>query len=338
MTEETFLAALHGDPGDETTWLALADCLEENGQPDRAELVRLVRRMRTLPLKPTKERKAAEARIAGLLSAGVRPVVAKLVNSIGMELALIPPGRFQMGSPPRTEKSRQRNETAHEVEIPRPFYLGVYQVTQKQWRTVMGSNPSFFCTTGDGKDSVKGQNTDDFPVEEVSWEDTVGFLDKLSALKKEREAGRHYRLPTEAEWEYSCRGGGSSSTPFHFGHSLSSTQANFAGIHPYGGAAAGTYLGRTCKVGSYRPNAFGLYDMHGNVYEWCSDWYDATYYVSSPGRDPVGPPRGWLRVIRGGCWYHSGQNCRAAYRWWYGPSDRCYYLGLRVAAQLVEQG
>jgi formylglycine-generating enzyme required for sulfatase activity len=119
------------------------------------------------------------------------------------------------------------------VEITRPFYLGVFPVTQGQWRAVMGKNPSTFCATGGGPEQVQGMNTDDFPVENVSWEDAQAFLGKLAALGKEQEAGRQYRLPTEAEWEYACRGGASAYQVFHYGNSLSSTQANFNGNYPY---------------------------------------------------------------------------------------------------------
>jgi uncharacterized protein (TIGR02996 family) len=244
--EAAFLAALHADPNDEATWLALADWLEEDGQTERAELVRLVRRLRALPvMEVTPERAALEDRVAGLLNAGVRPVVPEVVNSIGMRLALIPPGRFLMGSPP-DEAGRREDEQQHEVEITKAFYLGVYPVTQGQWRAVMGYNPSFYSTDGKGREGfyysnepgggkgqVAGLNTDDFPVEQVSWEDAQTFLNNLSALEKERQAGRTYRLPTEAEWEYACRGGLGSS-PFHFGTSLSPAQASFdeSGVRP----------------------------------------------------------------------------------------------------------
>ena len=211
--EAAFFAALRAEPNDETTWLALADWLEEDGQTDRAELVRLVRRLRTLPvMEVTPERAEMEARVAGLLNAGVRPVVPEAVNSIGMRLALIPPGRFRMGSP-SGENERGGDEEAHEVELTRPFYLGVFPVTQGQWLGVMGGNPSYFCAAGEGKEAVKGLDTGDFPVEQVSWEDAQAFLRKLAALPQEKEAGWSYRLPSEAEWEYACRGGASSSTP-----------------------------------------------------------------------------------------------------------------------------
>jgi formylglycine-generating enzyme required for sulfatase activity len=158
------------------------------------------------------------------------------------------------------------------------------------------------------------------------------FLQKLAALKKEREAGRQYRLPTEAEWEYACRGGACSSTPFHHGKSLSSSQANFNGNYPYGGASKGPYLERTCQVGSYRTNAFGLLDVCSNVREWCQDWYAADYYKVSPRSAPSGPSEGSLRVIRGGSWRNLGRGCRSAHRARNSPGLRYNFVGFRVAA------
>jgi formylglycine-generating enzyme required for sulfatase activity len=252
-------------------------------------------------------------------------------NSIGMRLVRIPAGTFEMGSP-ASEKDRGDDEKQHTVEIIRAFYLGVHEVTQKQYRRVMSTNPSYFSADGVGKDEVKGMNTDDFPVENVSWEDAVEFCEKLSALPAERRAGRTYRLPTEAEWEYACReGAGSSYQVFHFGNSLSSTQANFDGNFPYGGAGKGDYLKRTCKVGSYAANAFGLYDMHGNVWEWCADWYAKNYYSWGRRRDPQGPDSGSGRVIRGGSWSSYGRYCRSAYCYNDEPALRALDLGFRVA-------
>jgi uncharacterized protein (TIGR02996 family) len=330
--EAAFLAALHAEPNDETTWLALADWLDEDGQADRAELVRLVRRLRVLPvMEVTPGRAEMEDRVAHLLNAGVRPVVPEVVNSIGMRLALIPPGRFRMGSP-SGEDERVGDEEAHEVELTRPFYLGGFPVTQGQWLRVRGDNPSYFCATGEGKEAVAGMDTSDFPVEKVSWEDAQAFLEDLAARPDEKEKGWPYRLPGEAEWEYACRGGASSSTPFCFGSSLSSAQANFNGNYPYGDAGKGPWLERTTPVGSYRPNAFGLYDLHGNVWEWCEDWYAEDYYAHSPAQDPLGPSNGSYRVVRGGSWGIFGQNCRAANRGGVSPSFQGYDLGFRVAA------
>jgi formylglycine-generating enzyme required for sulfatase activity len=215
------------------------------------------------------------------------------------------------------------------VEISRPFYLGIHEVTQKQYREVMGSNPSWFSADGGGKEKVEGMSTDDFPVEQVSWQDAVDFCAKLTALPAEKGAGRAYRLPSEAEWEYSCREG-ASSRPFHFGNALSSRQANFDGRYPYGADKA-FYLKGTCKVGSYAANDFGLYDMHGNVAEWCSDWYAADYAGKSPRRDPQGPSEGADRVIRGGGWNSAGRFCRSASRDTFRPTFRYGNLGFRVA-------
>jgi formylglycine-generating enzyme required for sulfatase activity len=269
----------------------------------------------------------------------------EVVNSIGMKFVLIPPGTFVMGAPRQEQDTvlsllnaqhraswepHIRGERQHEVTITRAFYLGVHQVTQAQWRAVMGDNPSWFCATGGGKAKVQDMNPDDFPVECVSWEDAQIFHQRLAALEKERAAGRQYRLPTEAEWEYACRGG-LSSQAFHFGNSLSSTQANFDGSYPYGGAAKGPYLERTCEVGSYPENGYGLRDMHGNVWEWCSDWYDLGYYAASPAEDPPGPPEGSSRVYRGGSWRNFGWYARSAFRRRCPPGYRTHLLGFRAS-------
>jgi formylglycine-generating enzyme required for sulfatase activity len=245
----------------------------------------------------------------------------EITNSIGMKLVLIPKGKFLMGSP-RDEKDRDVDEEQHEVEITQPFYMGVYEVTQRQYEKVMGKNPARFTKENGGGP--------DHPVENVSWRHAKDFCDKLSALETERGAKRVYRLPTEAEWEYACRGGVPESTPFHFGKSLSSMRANFNGNYPYGGAAKGPYLEKTSAAGSYKPNAFGLFDMHGNVWEWCADWYDQDYYRNSPKKDPQGPEKGTCRVLRGGSWVSGGWPCRAAKRGKFDPADSYSILGFRV--------
>jgi formylglycine-generating enzyme required for sulfatase activity len=268
----------------------------------------------------------------------------KVTNSIGMKLKLIPKGKFRMGSP-RFEANRGANEgPRHQVQISKPFYMGVYEVTQAQYQKVMGTNPSFFSETGGGSDKVADLSTDTFPVETVSWHEAVEFCKKLSALPQEKKAGREYRLPSEAEWEYACRA--KTTTPFHFGEKLSSRMANFDGTSPYGGAAKGPNLERTCKVGSYAPNAWGLYDMHGNVREWTADWYKKDYYAVSPPLDPKGPRRGVIVVydrdgdrplrgvtqaMRGGSWLAYGWACRAAMRNYYPPGNRYMDVGFRVA-------
>jgi formylglycine-generating enzyme required for sulfatase activity len=270
----------------------------------------------------------------------------EVVNSIGMKLVRIPAGRFLMGSP-KDEEGRSYSEVQHEVEITKPFYLGVYEVTQKQFKTVMGFNPSFFSHHGVGKagvryvegepaggmDKVSGKDTEDFPVENVSWHDAVEFCTKLSLRAEEKKSGRKYRLPTEAEWEYAARGGASSYRVFHFGNSLNSKQANFDGTHQNGGDRDGPDLTCTCKVGSYLPNAFGLFDMHGNVFEWCSDWSTEDYYSESPRSDPQGPQRpyeGACRVIRGGSWDCNSRLCRSAFRGNDWPHYQTPFLGFRV--------
>ncbi len=254
----------------------------------------------------------------------------EITNSIGMKLALIPKGKFWMGSP-EGETSRDADEgPQHEVEITKPFYLGVFEVTQEQYQKVTGNNPSYF-----NKEKV-GQDTSEFPVENVSWEDARAFCEKLSNLLEESKAGCVYRLPTEAEWEYACRGRAilkkEEHTVFHYGNSLSSTQANFDGKYPYGGAGKGDYLKRTTKVGSYQSNDFGLYDMHGNVWEWCEDWHDANYYKRSPRQDPHGPEKSPenRRVLRGGSWYLNGRYCRSANRPGLDPGARNDSSGFRV--------
>jgi formylglycine-generating enzyme required for sulfatase activity len=257
-----------------------------------------------------------------------------ITNSIGMKLAYIPAGKFMMGSP-ADEADRDDIEVAHEVTISKPFYMGVYEVTQREFAMLMSGTvkrPSIFNERRNGGP--------DFPRENILWAEAVGFCDALSKRPAEKQAGRRYRLPTEAEWEYACRAG--STTPFHFGKSLSSSQANFNGHFPYGGGERGPYRRQTTKVGSYAPNAWGLYDMHGNVAEWCSDYYDRDYYRKSPREDPRGPEKGVLptdyndfyRVIRGGCWLDEGRACRSAYRFRAMPHDPYRLVGFRVVCEV----
>jgi formylglycine-generating enzyme required for sulfatase activity len=244
-----------------------------------------------------------------------------LSNSVGLKLVRIPAGKFTMGSPPG-EPGRQSNEEAHEVEISRPFYLGAYLVTQGQYHKVVGSNPSYYCASGAGRGAVAGLDTSDFPVETVTWDDAVAFCAKLSALPAEKAARRAYRLPSEAEWEYACRAG--TSTAYHFGNAVAAGQAN---CRP-------TTMNRTSKVGSYQPNGWGLYDMHGNVWHMCADWYDANYYRASPKKDPTGPAAGTTWVARGGSWSNTATACRSAHRAWVTRGQRNYLVGFRVACDI----
>ncbi len=188
----------------------------------------------------------------------------------------------------------------------------------------MGNNPSSFSSDGRHSDRVSGLSTDDFPVESVSWEDAQEFIGRLNELSE--ETGRVYRLPTEAEWEYACRGG--TTTRYYFGDS-SDELGEYAWY-------SGNSERRTHSVGQKRPNAWGLYDLHGNVWEWCSDWYSGDYYANSPLEDPTGPESGSIRVYRGGSWDFTARSCRSAYRYGYWPGYRLHYLGFRVAFSSVE--
>jgi sulfatase modifying factor 1 len=231
------------------------------------------------------------------------------IPNINLDMLWCKPGTFMMGSPPG-EKDREDNETQHEVTLTKGFYLGKHEVTQGQWEKVMGTNPSEF----------KGAA---LPVEQVLWTDAMKFCEKLT--QTEKEAGRlpegwTYTLPTEARWEYACRAGTTTATAF--GDSLSSKQANFRGSYPYGGASKGPYLGRTTDVGVYPANAWGFHDMHGNVWEWCLDWY---------GDYPAGAARD--SVSRGGSWNNVGWNLRSAVRGRYAPVSRGINLGFRLSLQ-----
>jgi formylglycine-generating enzyme required for sulfatase activity len=266
-------------------------------------LRRLARGERPAPASPPPAPAPAPPRPAG--------PAREVVNSIGMRLRRIPAGTFTMGSP-KDEVDREyfygARENQRVVTIARPFYLGAYEVTQGEYRRVMGSNPSFFSPTGGGRKVVARWNTSRFPVERVSWYDALAFCKKLSELPAEKSAGRVYRLPSEAEWEYGCRAGSPRYHPFAFGNALSSFQANFNGNIPYGGARRGVNLKRPTWVGSYAPNAWGLYDMHGNVAEWCAR-------DEPVGASGAGAGASKIRcVLRGGGWRGCGRDCRSAYR------------------------
>jgi formylglycine-generating enzyme required for sulfatase activity len=247
-------------------------------------------------------------------------------NSIGMKFVLIPPGEFLMGSPP-SEKYRGADELQHRVRITKAFHLGAYEVTQAQYQRVTGSNPSWFSPGGGGKNELADTaDTSGFPVERVSWDDAVAFLQKLSASPEEKAAGHAYRLPTEAEWEYAARAG--TTTAWSFGD-RELVLSNFAWW-------LASSESKTHWVGSRRPNAFGLSDVHGNVWEWCADWYCADYYQQSPLADPTGPPDGQHRVLRGGSWGSDrAEYFRCAFRHHFPPRLRLAYRGFRVARTLT---
>ena len=183
---------------------------------------------------------------------------------------------------------------------------------------------------------MAGQDTKRFPVENVSWDDAVEFCRKLSEMPEEKAAGRTYRLPSEAQWEYACRAGSTGRYSFSSGGSGISKEYDEKALSDYGwfGDNAG---GMTHAVGLKRANAWGLYDMHGNVWEWCQDWYDKEYYAKSPTDDPAGPPGGSHRVNRGGSWDNLAWRCRSAVRDNYGPGDRGDDLGFRVSRVLADK-
>jgi RNA polymerase sigma factor (sigma-70 family) len=233
-------------------------------------------------------------------------------NSLGMKFVWIPPGRFMMGSP-KEEKDRSDNETQHKVTLTRGFYMGVHPVTQEQWQEVVGNNPSTF------------QGEKNLPVNSVSWNACQEFIKKLREKDNDKKA---YRLPTEAEWEYACRAG--TTTPFHFGETISTEQANYCGDEVYRNGKKGGYREKTTPVGAFPANGWGLHDMHGNVLQWCQDWLGD--YPKNDATDPQGPENGSSRVLRGGCWGDDPQSCRSASRCGDGPGcrDSSGLFGFRV--------
>jgi uncharacterized protein (TIGR02996 family) len=328
-TDTALRLALHEMPAEETAWLALADWLEETNRPDQARLLRLHRLVRRMPWDASREPHERELR--ELLGRGVRPSYPTLTNSLGMQLILVPAGAFFLDAhtAAETRSSQDGPNQPQEVEIPRPFYLGACPVTQNDFLAVMESNPSHFGPGGTGQASVRGLDSLSFPVEMVTWDEAVRFCQLLSQRPAEKEAGLEYRLPAEAEWEYACRAAGSCSAAFQFGDGLSSAQANFDGNHPAGRAATGPYLERPTAVGSYPCNALGLFDMHGNIYEWCADWFDGGLHPT-PHRD-LADQAGTARVVRGGSWFSPGSSCRSSYRGSNSPRDRSFIIGFRVA-------
>ena len=243
----------------------------------------------------------------------------ELGSGVPLAMVYIPGGRFWMGSPESEPKRRDSEGPQHKVTVP-AFYMGKYAVTQRQWRAVsllddverpLAPNPSCF----------KGDN---LPVECVSWFDAVEFCQRLS-----RHTGHEYRLPSEAEWEYACRAG--TSTPFHFGETISTDQANYNGDSIYGKGQKGMYRKKTTPVGSFDANRFGLYDMHGNVWEWCQDhWHENYEGAPIDGSAWLSSDESKNRVVRGGSWDADPVFCRSAYRIWFDPGNDYDLLGFRV--------
>ncbi|MFM6038176.1 MAG: SUMF1/EgtB/PvdO family nonheme iron enzyme, partial [Sphaerospermopsis kisseleviana] len=231
-----------------------------------------------------------------------------LGNGVILEMVEIPGGTFMMGSPESEEGSDDSERPQHQVTIP-SFFIGKYQLTQAQYQAIIGSNPSGF----------KG---DKRPVENVSWNEAVKFCERLS-----EKTGKTYRLPSEAEWEYACRAG--TTTPFYFGESITPDLVNYDGNHPYSSAPKGIYREQTTDVGSFPPNAFGLYDMHGNVWEWClDDWVDN--YNNAPTDGSAVTSKTESNRLRGGSWFFVARLCRSAYRVSYTRGGRGGDLGFRV--------
>jgi formylglycine-generating enzyme required for sulfatase activity len=204
-------------------------------------------------------------------------------------------------------------EVQHQVTLTQGFWLADSACTQALWQAITGSNPANF------KDSPQN------PVEQVSWDDCQQFLSKLNG----RVSGGGFRLPSEAQWEYACRAG--TTTAFSFGSTITPEQVNYDGNFPFAGAAKGLYRQKTVPVKSLPPNGWGLYEMHGNVWQWCNDWYGD--FSGSAERDPAGPSSGSGRVYRGGSWSSGARNCRSAVRGWLTPDYRYSRLGFRIAAQ-----
>ncbi len=235
-----------------------------------------------------------------------------IANSLGMSFRYLPAGTFLMGSPEH-EPGRNDDEVPHEVTLTPDFYLQTTPVTQGQWQVLMGRNPAFFISCGD-----------DCPVEQISWHECREFIKRLNALGEGT-----YRLPTEAEWEYACRAG----SPEAFANGEIATL--FCDFDP-SLDLMGWYCGNSDRhihpVAQKHPNAWGIYDMHGNVLEWCQDWYGD--YPLSTGPDPLGPKSGSGRVIRGGSWFSSAKTCRSASRFSWSPQSGSHFLGFRLVREI----
>jgi len=239
----------------------------------------------------------------------------------GPIMRIIPAGIYLMGSP-KSEPKRVGNETQHKVTISKPFAIGKYAVTFAEY-------DAFCAATGHNMPDDQGWGRDKRPVINVSWEDAVAYCQWLS-----EQTGKNYRLPTEAEWEYACRAG--TSTPFYTGDCISTDQANYDGNNLYKDCPNGEYRHKTVPVDSFQPNPWGLYQMHGNVYEWCSDWYAEDYYQHSPAVDPIGPVNGAARVLRGGSWLNYAARVCAANRYRDRPETRDDFVGFRACEVQVK--
>jgi formylglycine-generating enzyme required for sulfatase activity len=226
-----------------------------------------------------------------------------------MRFVWIPAGTFQMGSP-LTEEGRKEGETLHQVTLSKGFFMGALLVCQEEWQAIMGDNPS----------QLKGEPQ--LPVDSVRFRECQDFCKKLWALDD-----KAYRLPTEAEWEYACRAG--TTTAFHFGETITTAQVNYGGEEMQRKGSKALYQGKTTPVGRFPANAFGLHDMHGNLWEWCQDWYRVDVAAAATV-DPQGPTTGNSRVLRGGSWVEPAEDCRSARRLRGGPNSRGGNCGFRL--------
>jgi uncharacterized protein (TIGR02996 family) len=302
---DTLLAALARQPEDDLGWLALADALDEQGETTKADMTRQQQTLRRDP-----KNHAARERMLELWQAGDVAVLPRLEGPAGLTLVLVPPGRFAMGAQDRDSWQDNDEQPRHWVQLTRGYYLGTTPVTRGQWRAIMGAPRGV-------------EQSDDHPVESINWREANRFCERLGL-----ELGRRCRLPTEAEWEYACRAG--TTTLYPTGDSRADLEA--IGWCSYSGlwdAAGGTRA-----VGTLRPNPFGIYDMNGNVWEWCADLYDESYYMSSPEKDPGGPIRGRQHVVRGGSWRGGPWFCRSSERRALAPTAREINIGFRVVVEV----
>jgi serine/threonine protein kinase/formylglycine-generating enzyme required for sulfatase activity len=297
-------------------------------------------------LEPARAKAPFEAAAAKRLQQGWadwlnRKVVEEVDLGDGMTLplVLIPPGRFRMGSAQAEKRFVRQHfgavagdwadeEVQHEVEMTRPFYLSKFEITQEEYLKLTGKESGEFRANGKQKDKVIGLDTKRFPVENVSWEEAVRFCEILS-----RKVGRKVELPSEAQWEYACRAG--TETAYHFGDTLNGTEANCNGTVPYMTDIKGNRLERPCEVGSFAANAWGLQDMHGNLFEWCRDSHGpyAGLESTDPARDSPARER-TSRILRGGCWSSPAHECRAAARNRGDFEFRSYGIGFRIAVRV----
>ncbi len=270
------------------------------------------------------ELRNARSKLDNLIHKPGEKYVLHLPGNVRLKLVYIPAGNFFMGSP-GSEKGHNKDESPrHKVIISRGFWMGKYEVTQAQWGVIMGKNPALLKAKKPlvwriGMNNVPHITAKDLPVEKVSWNEVQKFICKLNS-----KSGQTFRLPTEAEWEYACRAG--SKTAYYFGDN-GKELSRYAWYN-------GNTSAETHPVGWKKPNGWGLYDMEGNVWEWCQDWYDENYYQYSPTTDPTGPSSGHARVFRGGSWFSSKDRCRSAFRYGYDPRLRYANLGFRLVMEI----